>query len=182
MIHGPAGRGANDSPVRESVRLASMKLVGPDRYKLSFDAQAFTVLCSKGTNRFSGLATCNKPKLYIASVGEQPVYVGVTRQPMRNRLRFGWNATGAGGYHGYAWRHPFKEANLDIWCDDGATDKQSLLEMETIEAEVVFLIRCAGQWPAFQTEIHFHPSNLIHRKLAADVIAKYQFQPGQPQC
>ncbi len=157
-----------------------MKLVGPDRYKLSFDAQAFTVSCSKGTNKFSGLATCKKPKLYIVSANERPFYVGVTRQPMRNRLRFGWKAAGRGGYYGYAWRNKFKEADLDIWCDDGAPNEQSLLEIETIEAEVVFLIRCAGQWPLFQTEIHFHPSNDIHRKIAAEVLAKYQLGPSQP--
>jgi len=52
-----------------------MKLVGPERYKLSFDQKAFTVACSKGTPKFSRL-TCSKvPKLYIVSVDGKPVYI-----------------------------------------------------------------------------------------------------------
>jgi hypothetical protein len=43
-------------------------------------------------------------------------------------------------------------------------------ELETVEAEVVFLIRCAGQWPRGQTEIHFHPSEKEHRDLAAKIV------------
>ena len=43
----------------------------------------------------------------------------------------------------------------------------------TVEAEVVFLIRSAGQWPLHQTEIHFHPSTQIHRDAAASVMAHY---------
>src|SRR4051812_47724767 len=121
-----------------------MQVTGPDRYKLSFDAKAFTVECAKGTPNFSGSATTKKPKLYVVSVDEAPIYVGVTKQPMRNRLRFGWSAKGERGYHGYAFRHKLREANLDVWCHDDAQDN-STLDIETVEAEVVFLIRSAGQ-------------------------------------
>ena len=82
-----------------------MRITGPQRYKLTFDATAFVVECEKGTPKFSGIVTSKKPKLYIASVDEAPIYVGVTKQSIRNRLRFGWNAAGEGGYYGYAWRH-----------------------------------------------------------------------------
>ena len=146
-----------------------MKIVGPEIYKLSFDAQKYVVACPKGTLRFSGLATCRLPKLYIVSVDAVPVYVGITRQPMATRLRYGFKATGQNGYHGYAWRHQIKEANLYIWCHENAPVKRAELDMETVEAEIVFLARQAGQWPAYQTEIHFHPSNEIHRKTAADI-------------
>ena len=34
----------------------------------------------------------------------------------------------------------------------------------------MFLIRSAGQWPAHQTEIHFHPSTPAHRDAAQAVL------------
>jgi hypothetical protein len=49
-----------------------------------------------------------------------------------------------------------------------------------VEAEIVFAIRCGGQWPPFQTGIHFHPSDEVHRPLArfyrrlADVMSVYR--------
>ena len=143
-----------------------MKIIGPERYKLSFDAKKFTVACAKGTIKFSGLATSKLPKLYIVSINGMPVYVGITKQSMRTRLRYGFTAVGRGGYHGYAWRHKFTEGTLDIWCHE---DAQSTLDIETVEAEVVFLARLAGQWPACQTEIHFHPSTQEHREVAAAI-------------
>jgi hypothetical protein len=151
-----------------------MKIVGPERYKLSFDSKRFTVTSPTGTNKFSGIATCKRPKLYIVSIDEQPIYVGATKQSLRNRLRFGWNAVGKGGYYGYAWRRQFTEANLDTWCHEDPPVKNPTLDIETVEAEVVFLIRDAGQWPLWQTEIHFHPSNQIHRDVAAAIVATYK--------
>lgn len=155
-----------------------MRITGPDRYKLSFDANAFTVECSKGTPSFSGIATSKKPKLYVVSLEEQPIYVGLTKQPIRNRLRLGWNATGKSGYYGYAWRRHLTRANLDIWCHEDAPAENSTLDIETVEAEVVFLIRCAGQWPVHQTEIHFHPSTPRHREVATTILARYALKPN----
>jgi hypothetical protein len=43
-------------------------------------------------------------------------------------------------------------------------------ERETVEADVVYLIRVAGQWPAFQTETHFYPSSLRRRQVAAEIM------------
>jgi hypothetical protein len=146
-----------------------MKIAGPDRYKLSFDTNTFVVTCNRGTPAFSGLATTRLPKLYIVSIGANPIYVGVTRQSMRSRLRLGFSATGESGYHGYAWRHKFKEAVLDIWCHEDPLSESPERDIETVEAEVVFLVRCAGQWPEGQTEIHFHPSTEEHRRVAADI-------------
>jgi hypothetical protein len=151
-----------------------MKISGPDRYQLSFDATSFKVLCQKGTHKFSGLATSSKPKLYIASADGWPIYVGITKQSIRNRLRFGWNADGAGGYHGYAFRKELSDALLDVWCHDDAPADDRCLDMETVEAEVVFLVRSAGQWPKYQTEIHFHPSTEEHRRVAGSIMSRYQ--------
>jgi hypothetical protein len=150
-----------------------MKVVGPERYKLSFDAKNFTVSCSKGTAKFSGLATSKLPKLYIVTIDERPIYVGVTKQSMRTRLRFGWKAVGKGGYYGYSWRRRFTEAGLDVWSHEDAPVDNPLLDIETVEAEVVFLIRCAGQWPLWQTEIHFHASAQAHRDVAAAIMGTY---------
>jgi hypothetical protein len=105
----------------------------------------------------------------------------VTRQPIRNRLRFGWNAEGAGGYYGYAWRDALTEAFLDVWCHDDAPPENPALDVETVEAEVVFLIRSAGQWPLYQTEIHFHPSSKKHRDVALRIMARYALRPSPAQ-
>lgn len=155
-----------------------MRITGPERYALSFDAHTFSAVCRKGTPKFSGIATSKKPKLYIVSVNEQPIYVGVTKQPIRSRLRLGWKANGESGYYGYAWRHHLTQAQLDVWCHEDAPDENPVLAIETIEAEVVFLIRSAGQWPLHQTEIHFHPSNSTHREAATSILQHYAFGPN----
>lgn len=157
-----------------------MHISGPERYRLIFDATSFRVTCERGTPRFSGVATSKKPKLYIASVDDKPFYVGITKQSLRNRLRLGWRAKGEGGYYGYAWRHHLTKAFLDVWCHDDAPADQQMLDIETVEAEVVFLIRCAGQWPLYQTEIHFHRSGSTHRETAAAVVARYALNFSAP--
>jgi hypothetical protein len=65
----------------------------------------------------------------------------------------------------------FTEATLDVWSQEDALEN-GMLDIETVEAEVVFLARRVGQWPACQTEIHFHPSTCVHRDIAADVWRK----------
>ncbi|MFL9898050.1 hypothetical protein PQR71_07755 [Paraburkholderia fungorum] len=79
--------------------------------------------------------------------------------------------------HGYAWRRQLLKADLDIWCHRDPPEQNPCLDIETIEAEVVYLIRQAGQWPRFQTEIHFHESNEEHRRCASVVIEKYDLTP-----
>lgn len=154
-----------------------MKIEQLGRYKLSFDQNNFTVLCPRGTNKFSGLATSKLPKLYLISSEGKPIYVGITKQSVRNRLRLGWKATGANGYHGYAWRRKLLAADLDLWCHRDPPEQRPCLDVETIEAEVVYLIRQAGQWPLFQTEIHFHASNDEHRQWASTIIETYDLMP-----
>lgn len=150
-----------------------MKMIGPERYTLTYDVQKYAVLCSNGKAKFSGIASSKMPKLYIASINGKPVYVGATKRPMGERIRVGWKATGKNGYHGYAWKNEGAEAQLDVWAHTDALERAHL-DIETVEAEVVFLIRQAEQWPLFQTEIHFHPSTELHRKTAADILAHYQ--------
>ena len=92
---------------------------------------------------------------------------------MNSRLQFGAKAVGKGGYYGYAWRHDIPRVNLDIWCHEDAPAENRALDMETVEAEVVYLIRSNGQWPKYQTEIHFHQSDPRHREAAAAIAARY---------
>ena len=147
-----------------------MKLTGPDKFELTFDATAFQVIHPDGRRTFSGMAARVWPKLYVFAAGRQPVYVGITRRPMSARLRMGWNATGESGYHGYALRHHLRAASLFIWYADHDRGPASSRELETVEAEVAFLVRQDGQWPRFQTEIHFYRSDAAHRRLAARVV------------
>jgi len=139
-----------------------MEISGPEHFKLTFDAKKLTA-------NFSGLANTKLPKLYVVVAKGKLIYVGVTRQTMRQRLYAGWNASGKTGYYGYAWRHTHTEADLYVWCHRDAPMGQSL-DLETVEGEVVFMIRNAGQWPSGQTEIHFHPSGEEHRELAARIV------------
>ena len=147
-----------------------MKLHGPDRFELKFDALSYRVLHPNGATKFSGRAASSWPKLYVAVADRKPIYVGVTRQSVNSRLRLGWKADGSGGYYGYAWRHHLKSASLFVWYTDADQGNDSQRELETVEAEIVFGIRCGGQWPSFQTEIHFYPSEEVHRRLAKQVL------------
>jgi hypothetical protein len=139
-------------------------LTGPERYALTLTPTAYAA-----DRKFSGLATKKVPKLYVVVAEGHVVYVGVTRQSLSSRLRFGFSAKGEHGYHGYAWRHKHTQASLFVWAaqEDAGS---SLLDVETVEAEVVFLARhLTGAWPACQTEIHFHPASDSHKAAAAIV-------------
>jgi hypothetical protein len=139
-----------------------MKISGPEHFKLTFDPK-------KCTAKFSGLANTKLPKLYVVVADGEVIYVGVTKRTIRARFYNGWNANGKNGYHGYAWRHTHTAADLYVWSHDDSPE-DSTLDLETVEAEVAFLVRSAGQWPRSQTEIHFHPSKDKHRELAGNII------------
>ncbi|MEI4481163.1 MULTISPECIES: hypothetical protein [unclassified Phyllobacterium] len=149
-----------------------MQIIGPERYALTYTPKDFAILCSNGTSQFSGIAISTMPKLYIASIAGKPVYVGITKQRLQKRLRFGWKAAGKGGYHGYKWRDFDGVADLHVWGHTDALERD-VRDIETVEAEVVYLIRKKGQWPEFQTEIHFYKSSAVHRQVAADIMAHY---------
>ncbi len=154
-----------------------MQVEGPDRFTITIhpDGQpAFEILDANGGTKFSGRATSGVPKLYVVTAGALPIYVGITRQSMRTRLRLGWTATGQRGYHGYRWRHDHRQATLDLWYHLDAVCTPPALDIETVEAELVYLIRQQGQWPEYQTEIHFHQSDDEHRAAAAGIWSHYR--------
>jgi hypothetical protein len=143
---------------------------GPESFGLALDSAQFQVTQPHGGRTFLGRATSRMPKLYVVASGGQIVYVGVTRQPLRTRLRLGWAADGRTGYYGYQWRHKLTKVSVHVWYHENAGGDQLNLEAETVEAEVVYLVRAGGQWPEFQTEIHFHPSSEEHRMLASRIV------------
>jgi len=147
-----------------------MKLIGPDEYHLTITGRSATVTAKDGTPHFVFPATAKKkPKLYVASKDGTLLYVGKTTQPMSVRLRGGFTADGAHGYHGYSWAKVNHSICLHIWYLDATTTEQN--DLETIEAETVFLYRLqSGQWPAAQTEIHFFPSDARHRACAQQIV------------
>jgi hypothetical protein len=158
-----------------------MKVEGPDHYHMVFDTRSYKVRSPSGMPHFVGRAAAKGPKLYVVSSRGQPVYVGVTRQAMSSRLHYGWKAQGRGGYHGYAWRRELLQADLDIWYDLDPAEANPALDLETIEAEVVFLLRQAKQWPKYQTEIHFHASDKRHRTVAGHILGHYSRNRQQGQ-
>jgi hypothetical protein len=94
---------------------------------------------------------------------------------MSERLRSGWTAAGQSGYYGYQVRSHLTEATLLVWYADEDNGPDSKRYLETVEAELAYLIRERGQWPRFQTEIHFYPSNAEHRrhaKVIADAVSQ----------
>jgi hypothetical protein len=153
----------------------ALKIIGPERYDLAVRPDGYSVRCIKGTSKFSGLATRLIPKMYVVGVDEWPDYVGITTRRLSERLRCGWRAKGERGYHGYRWRHSISEANIDIWGQEELARVQGeILDIEVVEAEVVFLIRQTGPWPVYQTEIHFHQPDDEHRKWASDILGHYR--------
>jgi len=148
-----------------------MKLLGPDKYILAITDRQAQVRSSNGDPHFVAPATKNKkPKLYVVSKEGQLLYIGVTSQSMSNRLRGGLTAKGEHGYHGYSWGREDHSIQLDIWYLIESANPS--LDAETIEAETVFLYRMRSeQWPAAQTEIHFHPSEEEHRQCAQQILA-----------
>jgi hypothetical protein len=82
-----------------------VKLEGPDRFELRFDAASCAVVHPNRAKTFTGRAARSWPKLYVAVANGKPIYVGITRQSIGSRLQLGWNADGSTGYHGYAWQH-----------------------------------------------------------------------------
>jgi hypothetical protein len=148
-----------------------VKLKRTQRYRLRLRHNSCNVVGPGQLRRFNKPATQNCAKLYAASHHGRMFYIGVTTQPMAARLRYGLQATGSHGYHGYRWRFR-KTAVLDVWYLDGTNKRTEAKHLQCIEAEVVYYVRQKyDQWPSFQTEIHFHPSRAFHRDAARRIIA-----------
>lgn len=146
---------------------ATGMLIGPETYSLKVNSGKYSVTAPNGKPHFVSPATKAGPKLYLVFEGGTLIYVGVAIRAMASRLRDGFKPPGKNGYHGYAWKHLTRDLRLDIWYLRKKQSSSSLKELESLEAEVVYLFRSStGQWPKYQTEIHFHPSTTAHRDAA----------------
>lgn len=108
----------------------------------------------------------NLPKLYVVKHNNEVCYVGITRQDIRKRLRYGFSAKGEHGYSGYKWKN-LEEVELLIWPFQDV----SMEVVEAIEAELVYLIReKTGKWPKYQVEIHFHDAPESQIRVARSIL------------
>lgn len=109
----------------------------------------------------------NLPKLYLVKHKSKIIYVGITTQSITNRLKQGLNASGKYGYHGYKWKQ-LGNVTLHVFFFNNDLERA-----ETVEAEVVYLIRRnTGFWPEYQNEIHFHFNATDQEKRMAEFIYK----------
>ena len=117
---------------------------------------------------FSAEVKCRSPKVYVISHDHRPVYVGSANKGMKERLNVGFRSK-----YTYVWRRHLSSAIVDVWLQEGG-DSGNLDYVKAVESEAVFLIRQRmGQWPRFQTEIHFSQSNDEHREAAARIVSHY---------
>ena len=104
-------------------------------------------------------------KLYIIKNSSDFLYIGITRQSLRNRFRMGLNSEGKNGYHGYKWKNHNK-IQLFVWCFQNFNETQ----LENIEAEIVYLVRNkTNNWPLYQNEIHFNNNFKEGKRIAKSI-------------
>ena len=158
-----------------------MQLSKPYQYVISVvSGGGYSVRGQNGEYTFLAPVTHRGPKLYTFSSDSCLLYVGQTVQGMAARVRLGFQADGSSGYYGYGWRQALSKVDLHIWCLDDTTEGEEALALECIESEVVYLCRSVyGQWPAHQTEIHFHESTNEHRQLAESIFSLFNRKRAQ---
>ena len=146
-----------------------MKLCFPQTYSIEIpDEGPYRLYLEGKLCKFSKPASTSKhPKLYTLSAEGVLAYVGIASQSMSSRLSYGFRANGKSGYHGYKWKLLRHRLVLSVWTAEVEGNPVGLRELETVEAEVAFLCRQqSGQWPTYQHEIHFYPSEPHHREAA----------------
>jgi hypothetical protein len=151
-----------------------MQLPTPQVYTLQLgERAAYQVWLSRGDRKgFRKPATLRCPKLYVVTRQKKIHYVGVTNQPMSARIKFGLKAEGEEGYHGYKWKSIRDRLRLLVWSFATESGKPFLRELETVEAELAFLVRkVTGRWPLSQIEIHFYQATPAHIKAVSAIFA-----------
>jgi hypothetical protein len=163
-----------------------MDYTGPYRYTLLIQGnEGERIIGSKLDSKgnivsFSSPVTLKKrPKIYILKDKENIIYIGYTSQSIANRLRYGINPKWAKGYHGYKWKvHEKLELLLFVFDnklieDQNEKDKTFIRFVESVEAELVYLVRSkTGKWPENQNEIHFNNFEIKKAKQVAEKIYK----------
>lgn len=122
----------------------------------------------KSIRSFPDSLNQNTFKLYIITLKEKIVYVGVTKRGIRSRLYTGLRANGEGGYHGYKWKNS-SIGKIHVVALSNLNKDQ----MENLEAELVYLVRQkTGSWPLFQNEIHFNNKYVKGKETAQRIYSK----------
>jgi hypothetical protein len=83
------------------------------------------IIDKDGKNIFQAPVTQSVPKLYVISRDFKIIYVGVTNQPTRNRLRIGFNPDTRTGYRVYKWVRKSGKYELVIWIAGGTPIKEN---------------------------------------------------------
>jgi hypothetical protein len=90
-----------------------------DKYKIVISYNQFHCIEANGAKEagFSPPAILDKlPKLYVVRQGKDVLYVGITSQDIRKRLRYGFATSGESGYHGSMSRQLFRNCCCYIIC------------------------------------------------------------------
>ena len=128
-----------------------------------------SVLANDGTRHFISPVTKKGNKIYLVGKNGFIHYVGMTKQPIRSRIRQGTKPNRKAGWYGYKWLKEDGDHCLIIW-----TFKNNI-DVEAIEAEIVYFFRQQyNQWPKYQMEIHFHPTLKSERSLAKTILKESQ--------
>lgn len=111
-------------------------------------------------------------KIYILKLGTDIIYIGITKSKLSNRFRYGLAAIGANGYHGYKWKElasKGESSDIDLFVYLFKNNEKNE-NIEAIEGEIAYLVRNKkGDWPKYQTEIHFHPKSAKEVKIAEKI-------------
>jgi hypothetical protein len=143
--------------------------------QFSFEIESISPLrvrSPEGITKFTGALNHHCSKVYVISADNEIVYVGSSKQPIRSRLDGALKVKGDRGYRGYPWKNSQQKLTLDVWLFSNyeLLKGSRCMNAETIEAEVVFLIRLnTGNWPKHQAEIHFHHALEEHKQIASKI-------------
>jgi len=139
----------------------------PYEYTLTIKNKSINEIRDKANNKvryFDPVLTAKKKtsKIYVLKIKKDVLYIGQTIQSMRTRLTQGLHAKGKNGYHGYKWKNN-EDVKLYVFC----FQKMETKKLESIEAELVFLVRNnTGKWALAQNEIHFNNNFEEAKKIA----------------
>jgi hypothetical protein len=120
-------------------------------------------------------------KIYVLTMLDQFIYVGLTKQKIGTKLQQGFKSylkdlegKRQAGYGGYKWikKHIETENSLTLHVFDlGCEIAKS--HSEAIEAEIVYAIRQeTGMWPLEQNEIHFNNENSLSQEFGRRIFNK----------
>lgn len=135
-------------------------------YKIKVkENEIVSVLANDGTKHFVAPVTKKGKKIYLVGKNGLIHYIGITKQSMSSRIRYGVKPNHKSGYHGYKWLKENGNHSLIIWTFNDDVD------VEAVEAEIVHFFRVQhDQWPKYQTEIHFHATTNKERSLAKTIL------------